>query len=120
MFYDAKATSLLDEDDEDPAPLALGKSLDFLGFFNLEFELEQDYGEAEFKFDFMEITGDEIPVIRIQTREGDIQCGDEKLQKVYFDGSDCWYKDDGWQSESFDPLVQFDEMEMEVSYERED
>jgi len=111
-----------DELDDDYAPLALGESIDFLGFLTVEFaELtEVDYVDFEVYFDDFDaeddLVADENGVV-LEAGKAVIEIDDEEFEEVYFMASGIYYEnDDGDFTKATDSsaFIVFEDTEMEV------
>jgi len=113
LSYDIKA------DDKDEEILALGEKLDFLGYFDVGFDLEKSYEYNDYELSFDDIKDEDLAVLKLSTKDKKgIKVGSDRLDKVYFDGEKTYWKEDGeWQESTEDLVLINDETELTVSYD---
>lgn len=116
LSYDVKA------DDLDEEILAAGDSLDFLGYFNLKFDLEKQYEYSDYELSFDDIKDEDLPVLKISTKDDrGLKVDSERLSKVYFDGEKAYWKEDGeWKESNGSIYLLNGDTELKVSYDADE
>lgn len=112
VVYDVKANDI------DEEVLAVGDALNFVDYFDVVYDLEEDYDYVTYSISFDEVTDADIPVMAFETDNDDIRVGDEKLKVAYFDGINSYYKDGSdWVISAEVIKLENDDMVFEVGYD---